>query len=69
MAAIFVEVDGKQSGQLWCLCVCRSSVHTVSRLTSAAVVRVSRSDLLQQTLHGLDVAPPPRLPPVALPPV
>lgn len=39
------------------------------RLTSAAVVRVSGPDLLQQTLHGLDVAPPPWFPAVTLPPV
>lgn len=38
-------------------------------LTSTAVVCVSRSDLLQQTLHGLDVAPPPGFPAIALPPI
>lgn len=32
-------------------------------------MRVSGPDLLQQTLHGLIVAPPPGLPAVTLPPV
>lgn len=32
-------------------------------------MRVSGPDLLQQTLHGLNVAPPPGLPAVTLPPV
>lgn len=46
-----------------------ASVWAPFRLTSAAVVRVSGPDLLQQTLHGLNVAPPPGLPAVTLPPV
>lgn len=38
-------------------------------LTSAAIVRMRGSDLLEQALHNLHVAAPPWLPPVALSPV
>jgi hypothetical protein len=38
-------------------------------LTSAAVVCVCGPDLLEQTLHGLDLAPPPGLCSVPVPPV